>query len=90
LRASSTAGRNKRELLDAKRNRKSELLSNEQLALLAALWQENRCEQGGGRQPKVHASAETLRTLPQTGSPGRFSGKRGSDVGQAEKGQFSK
>ncbi|HEX4772149.1 MAG TPA: hypothetical protein VH351_15040, partial [Bryobacteraceae bacterium] len=47
-------------------------------SLLAALWQENRCEQGGGRQPKVHASAETLRTLPQTGSPGRFSGKRGS------------
>src|SRR5437764_5570513 len=33
-----------RELLDAKRNRKSEQLSDEQLALFAALWQKRQTE----------------------------------------------
>jgi hypothetical protein len=33
-----------RELLDAKRNRKSEQLSDEQLALFAALWQARQTE----------------------------------------------
>src|SRR3954453_23696799 len=36
-----------RELLDAKRNRKSEQLSDEQLALFAALWQARQTEREG-------------------------------------------
>ena len=38
----------------------------------------------------VHASAETLRTLPQERSLRPFSGKPGSDVGQGEKGRLRK
>ena len=47
-------------------------------------------ELGGTRQPNVHASAETLRTLPQKRSRGPFSAKQGSDVGQGEKGRLRK
>ena len=48
------------------------------------------CELGGARQPNVHASAETLRTLLQERSRGPFSAKQGSDVGQGEKGRLRK
>ena len=48
------------------------------------------CELGGARQPNVHASAETLKTLPQERSREPFSAKQGSDVGQGEKGRLRK
>jgi hypothetical protein len=40
------------------------------------------CDLGGARQPNKHGSPETLRTLPQERSLGRFSDKGGRDVGQ--------
>jgi transposase len=51
-----------RELLDAKRNRKSEQLSTDQLALFAALWQE--------RQGQAEAPAKADDSSDDDGAPG--------------------
>ncbi len=55
-----------RELLDAKRNRKSEQLSDEQLALFAALWQKRQTE----REAENPAGEEDDDDDNQAGKPG--------------------
>ena len=57
-----------RELLDAKRNRKSEQLSNEQLALFAALWQARQTER---KRRTLPAQKMTMLTKPDVPAPVR-------------------
>jgi transposase len=65
-----------RELLDAKRNRKSEQLSNEQLALFAALWQARQTE----REAANAAGAED-NDDDEAGRPGASSTTPGKKPG---------
>jgi hypothetical protein len=57
-----------RELLDAKRNRKSEQLSDEQLALFAALWQARQTE-----REAANAAGEEDDNNDEAGKPGASS-----------------
>jgi hypothetical protein len=53
-----------RDLLDAKRNRKSEQLSVDQLALFAAVWQERQAAAEASESPDDPDDDPTTMTLP--------------------------
>ena len=66
-----------RELLDAKRNRKSERLSDEQLALFAALWQARQTANAAGTEDDDD-DGEAGRPRASSATPGKKSGGRQS------------
>jgi transposase len=67
-----------RELLDAKRNRKSEQLSEEQLALFAALWQARQTEREAANAADAEDDDEVGKPGASSTTPGKKPGGRQS------------